>query len=401
VSQVQEQVGGGTWVAGGMVVLNVAAYGFTVAAARLLVPHEFGAVTALLGVLLLGNVAALGLQATTARRIAVGPEHRDAVVRSTLEVAVSTAVVLGGLVVVLSPALAALLRLDSAWPVALCGLALVPMTITGAQLGIAQGTERWQLLAVVYAALGLGRLVGGVVGLLLRDDPTGAMLGVAVGAWVPVVVGAGLLRPGGRHTASHRRSFAREALGGSHALLATLALSNADALVARNLLTTHDSGLYAAGLILTKAALFLPQFVSVVLYPDLARDHTRRSRARAVLIVVGIGAVATAATAALPRLALVLAGGDQYAEVADRLWLFALAGSALAVVNLLVLDALARHAHGVVVLVWAALVILLAVAYGLGVGLTGLVVTVGAVASLLAVVVWWAPGRRRTPAATS
>jgi O-antigen/teichoic acid export membrane protein len=399
VSQVQEQVGGGTWVAGGMVVLNVAAYGFTVAAARLLVPQEFGAVTALLGVLLLGNVAALGLQATTARRIAVGPHQREAVVRATLEVAAATALAVGGVVTLASPALAALLRLDSAWPVVLCGLALVPMTLTGAQLGIAQGTERWRLLAVVYGALGLGRLVGGTAGLLVRDDTTGAMLGVAVGAWLPALVGAGLLRGARPRGASHRGPFAREALGGSHALLATLALSNADALVARNLLDTHDSGLYAAGLILTKAALFLPQFVSVVLYPDLARDHTDRSRVRAVCIVLGIGAAATAATAALPRLALVLAGGGQYAEVADRLWLFALAGSCLAVVNLLVLDALARHAHRVVVLVWIALGALVACAYGLGVGLTGLVVTVATVAAVLAVVVWVVPGRRGAPAA--
>ena len=132
-----------------------------------------------------------------------------------------------------------------------------------------------------------------------------------------------------------------------------------------------------------------------MLFPDLARDETRRSRLRAVLAVLALGALATAATAALPRLALLLVGGEQYAGVAGRLWLFALAGSALALVHLLVQDALARHAHRVVVVVWGGVVARLGLAYGLDVHVTGLVATVAAVAALVALVAWFAPGRSR------
>ena len=400
MSDVREQVGGGTWVAAGMVVMNVAAYGFTVAAARLLAPREFGAVTALLGILLVGNVAALGLQAATARRLSVLPERVAEVVATTLRVTVSTALAVGAVVALASFALAPALRLDSVWPVVLCGVALVPMTIVGAQFGIAQGTQRWKLLAVVYAATGTGRVLGGATALAISPTATSAMVGVALGAWVPVLVGGRLLVPEPHdRVRGHRRSFLREAILGSHALLAYFVLSNVDALVARNLLDEHDSGLYAAGLVITKAALFMPQFVSVVLFPSLARDDTSRSRRRAVLVVAGLGTLAVVATAALPRLALVLAGGDKYAEVADRLWLFALAGSSLAIVHLLVFDALARHAHGIVVLVWAAVVTVLVAAYPLDVHVTGLVTIVAAVAAVLAAAVWFVPGRSTTPAA--
>ncbi|MFI5426122.1 hypothetical protein [Aeromicrobium sp. UC242_57] len=68
-----------------------------------------------------------------------------------------------------------------------------------------------------------------------------------------------------------------------------------------------------------------------------------------------------------------------------------MAGSALAIVHLLVFDALARHAHGIVVMIWAAVVAVAASAYGLGVGITGLVVTVAIVAAVLAIVVYLAP----------
>jgi hypothetical protein len=93
----------------------------------------------------------------------------------------------------------------------------------------------------------------------------------------------------------------------------------------------------------------------------------------------------------------VLVGGAQYEEIAGRLWLFALAGSCLAVVHLLVFDALARHAHGVVVLVWIAAALVVAVAYGFDVHLTGLVTTVATVSAALALVVWFVPGRTTAP----
>lgn len=377
-----------------MMGMNVAIYGFTVAAARSLVPAELGALVALLGILLMGNVVSLGIQAVTARRIAVAPDDRADVVGVVVRVTAAAALAVGAVVALLSVGLVPLLRLDSPWPIILAGLTLVPLTVMGAQAGVAQGSERWGSLTAIYLANGLGRLVLGTAALLVEPSATSAMVGIALGAWVPVLVGAPLLRGHVLHPHGiSRRPLVREAVLGSHALLAYFVLSSLDALVARNRFEAHEAGLYAAGLILSKAALFAPQFVSVVLFPDLARDETRRARNQAVLAVAGLGALAVVATALLPRLALVLVGGERYEEIAGRLWLFALAGSCLAVVHLLVFDALARHAHGVVVLVWAGAAVVVGVAYGLDVHLTGLVTTVASVSAVLAVIVWFVPGR--------
>ena len=59
-------------------------------------------------------------------------------------------------------------------------------------------------------------------------------------------------------------------------LLAFFALSNVDIVIARNVLDEHDAGLYAGGLILTKAVLFLPQFVVVIAFPSMATQAERR-----------------------------------------------------------------------------------------------------------------------------
>lgn len=384
---------GGPVVAIGMVAMNAAAYLFTVAAARLLAPQEFGEVTALLGILLVGNVAALGLQATTARRLAVADDSATDRVATTVAVTVWGALGVGATVAAATVLLTPLLRFDSYLPVVLCGVALVPMTLVGGQFGIAQGTERWPLLSLVYVVAGLGRVAGGATALAIAPSSTSAMIGVALGAWLPVLVALPVLRGVDlRRARGRRRSFLRETVLGSHALLAYFALSNLDALLARSILEPRDAGLYAAGLVLAKAALFMPQFVSVVLYPALASDQTSRSRSLAVGLVGLLGVVAVLLTALLPHVALILVGGAQYAEVADRLWLFALAGSLLAVVHILVFDALARHAHGIVVLLWGAVAAVLVAAYTVDVHVTGLVTIVAAVATALSVVVWFLPG---------
>ena len=74
------------------------------------------------------------------------------------------------------------------------------------------------------------------------------------------------------------RARGSETLHNSHALLAFFALSNVDILVARNVLDEHQAGLYAGGLILVKAVLFLPQFVVVLAFPSMADAAESRRR---------------------------------------------------------------------------------------------------------------------------
>ncbi|MCK5890680.1 hypothetical protein [Aeromicrobium sp.] len=388
---------GSTLVAAGMIGANAAAYLMTIVAARLLVPRDLGAVTALLGIIQIGTVAALTLQAVTARRIAVAPQDRDTTIGTVARVAIAISLGTGLLAAAVTVALVEPLGLGSIWPALLTGATLVPLTMMGAMAGVAQGAERWRALAAIYLANGFGRL--GCGGLAMAIDPsvTACLLGLAIGSWAPVLVGLPQVR--GRAAdarGTSRRPFVREALLGSHALLAYYALSNADALLARFLLSPHDSGLYSAGLILSKAAVFLPQFVTIVFFPLLARDETSRSRHLAVLGVATLGLLATAL---LPQVALIAVGGNQYAEIADRLWMFVLAGSLLSIVNLLVWDALARHAHGIVTSVWIAVSSLVVAAVVLQVGIVGLVTSVIVVALAQVAFVLLAPGARpRQPA---
>jgi O-antigen/teichoic acid export membrane protein len=148
----------------------------------------------------------------------------------------------------------------------------------------------------------------------------------------------------------------RETLHNSHALLAFFALSNADVIIARSTLDEHQAGLYAGGLILTKAVLFLPQFVVVIAFPSMSRrDAAKRMHLVSLGAVLVIGTVTVAGVAALSWLAVVFVGGPEYSELQSRLWLFAALGTLLAMLQLLIYNIVARQRQRAVLLVWAAL----------------------------------------------
>jgi O-antigen/teichoic acid export membrane protein len=352
-------------------VANVSTYGFTVLAARALGPHEYGAVAALLATILVVGVLQLGLQATAARRVSAEPEHRAEIEHEIIRVGSRAALGLGLALLVLSPLVERLLRLDNVVTAVWLAAAAVPLTLMGAQAGILQGERRWAALSMVYLAVGIPRVAVGGAFIAWRPDQTAAIAGVALGAVFPAVVGWWALRSGasfvpGETPATQRRHPTREVLGeiahNSQALLAFLALSNADILVARHALDSQDAGIYAAGLILAKAMLFLPQFVVIVAFPSMSTESSRGRALRRSLLVVGLlGVVGVTGAFLLRSLALVFVGGSAYTEISDRLWLFALLGTILSLLQLLVYAVLARSGRRPVLLVWAAFLVVLLV----------------------------------------
>jgi O-antigen/teichoic acid export membrane protein len=346
--------------------MNVALYVFTVVAARLLGPREYGAFASLMAVLIVVAVVQLGIQATAARRISADPEHVGQIEREVLRLSLRTAVVVGGLLLLAAPALDRLLRLDSLLAVGLLALSAVPVTYLGGQLGVLQGERRWWPVAVLYLASGVCRLVAGVGLILWHPTDASAMAGVLVGSLAPVALGAYALRrtrDAGLVSDHHgSRPVAREILASSQTLLAYLVLMNCDVILARNVLDEHAAGLYAAGLILTKAMLFLPQFVVVVAFPSMATAHERRrALVRGLTFILAVGTAGVLACALLPGLALVFVGGDEYAEIRDLLWLFAVLGTVLCLLQLLVYAVLARQGTRTIVLVWIAVLVVLGV----------------------------------------
>lgn len=371
-------------IAVAMAVMNIGTYAFQMVAARLLGPSQYGAVASMMALLMVLSVVQLGIQATAARRISAEPGDVAAIERTVLLTTWRAALVLGLVALAAAPLVAHVLRLDGLLPAVLLALCVVPATAMGGQAGVLQGERRWLPLSVIYVAVGVPRVLLGGVFLTVSATETSAMLAVLLASWAPVVVGTWALRhrPGGEiehHGVAVRRDVLKETLGSSVALLAFIALSNLDVVVARSVLDEHDAGLYAGGLIVTKAVLFLPQFAVVILFPSMSTDgESRAAVLKGLAFLTGLGAACAAATYLLSGLALVFIGGDDYAGVQDRLWLFAVLGGLLSVLQLLVYAGLAKRGRTTKYLI-AAGVLVLVVAGTSAESVLGLATTVAAV----------------------
>lgn len=402
-------VGSGV-IAVAMGVMNLSTYGFVILAARLLGPGEYGALAAVMGLLLVVNVASLGLQATGARRVSASPEDLPRIESEILSSSYWSAMALGTLCLLAVPVVTWVLRLDNWFIAALLAVSAVPLTVMGGQAGILQGERRWLPLAGIYLAMGLGRVVFGGVALLVQPQTLAAMTGVAIGAFAPTVVGWYALRQSrraGDRTARRRPALRRFGLakGGvlrelghnSHALLAFFALANADVVIARVVLGDQQSGLYAGGLILAKAVLFLPQFVVVVAFPSMSEAGARRGlHLYALIVVLAIGALSTGGALVLSDLAIMFIGGDAYAELRPVIWAFAGVGTLLAMIQLMVYSVVARQHQRAVLVLWSGLVALLLLAAAVD-SVTSLLTGVAVVESCVLVVLLLWSLRRPSP----
>ena len=383
------------FLAVGIMVTNVATYGFQIIAARILGPGQYGGVASMMSLLLVVGVVQLGMQATASRRVTDTPGQERAIERTVLRATYRAAIVVGVVMLAASPLVWRGLRLDSIYPALLVAVCAVPLTIMGGQAGVLQGERRWLELAMVYLALGIPRVLVATAAMWVRPTEGAAMAGVALAQFAPAIVGWWVLR---RRTSSAEESgpvkpVVVEMLHGSIALLGFFALSNVDILIARNVLSDHVSGLYAGGLILTKAVLFLPQFVVIIAFPSMSAEASRRSALlKSLALVAGLGVCAIAGSWLLSWLAMIFIGGPDYAEIEGLLWVFAILGTVLSVLQLLVYSVLARRSRLSAYLLWIAVaaVVALGAIQTSADGLVWAVLSVDAtlVAVLLSVTLW-------------
>lgn len=344
-------------------IAQVASYAVSVIAARALGPDGFGILAALLGILLIGSVLAMGIQAVAARRLV----HLDFAARAGAARSMLRDGFIGGVAVAVatlavSPLLVWLLRLDGWASILLAAATFIPLTWAGAQYGIAQGRESYRRLAAVYAVVGLGRGVGGVIGAVAFGTVLGTMAGLAVGTALGAIAGRLIVAPLANAPRERLDHFARESAHATHALLALFVLTNIDVLLARALLDAEDAGLYGVGVVIAKVAFWLPQFVGVVAFPRFADSRRGRATTIALIAVAGIGLLVIAGTAAVPGLVVGFVGGSQYAALAPAAWLFAAIGATFALAQALLLTRLAVDDRRAVVAVWSAAILLVGLA---------------------------------------
>lgn len=341
---------------------NGAAYLLSMVSARILNKADFGALGALLGLLVILATLGISTQALAARRVATATTDREQVEEQLIRLSVflGFGVIVAGIAV--------------AWPVGMIftipalavatGIGSLGFVIVGsAAMGIAQGREEHTRLSLAFIANGGSRAVGGIIGVVVLASVTGVGIGILIGCAVGAVIAYLLVRrPEWKPFGTKVGAGIGVELGHVvHALMVLFTLTNVDVLLARFFLTEDQSGQYAVGVLLAKIAFFLPNAIVIVLFPKMSAEESRRTVYIATGLTAVVGAVITATAFLLGDLVARILGGQQYVSMGDVIWLFALEGSAFALVQVLLYARLAAQDRKAVVAVWIALVTLVVV----------------------------------------
>ncbi|MGV9333777.1 polysaccharide biosynthesis protein [Nocardia sp. NPDC003726] len=373
-----------TWVTAGAMTANVAGYLLQLLAGRWLGVTGYSEFASLLAVQLLCAVPALALQNVVARELVRGAGTaalRGLQWRCAVIVAVAAAV--------LVPLVAVTLHAGVAATAAALGAAPALVLLSGEQ-GVLQGGKRFRALGAVLGAAGVARVAPALVILALGGGATlalwAAACGIATAALLARIV-AGASVPDAGTEPRVVAPGVLPVLRAAQVQAAMMALSSADLIVVRIVLDDADASRYALGTIATKIAFWLPQAVGIVLYPRMAQPTHSASAIRAALAVLsGIGLVAVLGAALAAPLAPLLAGED-YAPIQGLLWIFALHGAMLSVLQGAVLSAIAVDRTSLALVTWLGLAVEVTLMLSLARTIPALITTAVSVAATTTVVV--------------
>lgn len=374
---------------------NVAGYLLQLLAGRWLGVTGYSEFASLLAVQLLCAVPALAMQNVVAREVV-----RGASLRAVRSMQWRCAALVAAVAVVLVPVVAGVLNVGVWAAAAALGAAPALVVLSGEQ-GILQGANHFRALAAVLAMAGTARVAPALIALALGGGAAGALWAGAAGIVIAALVAARIAantapdlpgepadppraedlpgapadpphtgdrqgestRPGPTRSSAEPSPASRDSIGVLPVLRAVqvqaalMALSSVDLIIVRIVLDEADASRYSLGTIATKIAFWLPQAVGVVLYPRMAKP-TQSARAirdaLSVLSLIGIVAVLGAALAA--PLAPLFAGQD-YAPIQGMLWLFALHGAILAVLQGALLSAIAVERTALAAVTWIGLAV--------------------------------------------
>lgn len=333
---------------------NSISYLLLLFAARVLMPSAYSELVTLLNLLLAAYVPTMALQAVAARR------WSQSAPGATLTATVVLACVGSGFLLLATAPLVSFLHLHGS-----AGPLLVAATLPGAAAqgwcqGVWQGCARYRPLALTTFVGLMGRSGAGLAGLLITRSAIGTMLWVVIGT---TVAGAGCIFALRTHVSI---SLGRHDLGdvlvecthAAHAYGAFLLLTATDLLLARHLLPTDTSAVYAAGSVLTRIAAWLPQSAASVLFASLTRPGSHRDLyLKAVTAFAGLGVIEVLGTAVLNGFVARVVGGGRYPSLTGDLWLFATVGALLSIIQFSLVAGLATRNVRIVSILWVTILV--------------------------------------------
>ncbi len=328
--------------------LGLSNFVFHVVISRLLGPDRYGALGALLTLVLVFGVPLTALQAAVTRAVAQRVDETTDVRRLVGRALVGGSVAAAVLMVV-SPVLTGFLHLGSDVPVLMLAAFLLPTAVGAVMQGVLLGRLHFTSVGVALLAGGVARLVWGAALVKAGLGISGAMAAGVLGATVTLFIVAWPLRDELR-TGSSGAPRLMGAGDGAAALLAVggyWVLVGADTFLVRHDLAPHPAGLYAAAATGSRIALFAPAAFVMVVFPRFAAIRGRGPTALRLLalslgVVTLMGVLIAGGILLLPGLLIHLLFGSGYAGSSSTVGILAVEAAVLGIIGLLTYFHLAR-----------------------------------------------------------
>jgi O-antigen/teichoic acid export membrane protein len=341
----------------GVVALNAGNYLFHVITARRLGPERYGDLATLLTLSSLISLPLGGVQVWVARYIAQRraihhePSIRWFVRRFSLYLSIA-----GVGILLLFAALAWPIKqglgIASVSAVVITAATVFPAFVTPLTWGLAQGLERFGLVALAYASGPVARLVLLFAGFAAGLGVSGAMLAtlgsMIIALLVPAVDLRSWWRPAPGATRDlYRAEALRSLLPVMVGLLAITALTSDDVVVAKAALSGHDAGIYGSASLMGRVILYLPAAIITVMLPRVAARSAENAPTESLLYrsaaaTVTFSALGTVAYALIGTFVTRVAFGTDYTSAGRLLWLFGVAMTVYALLNVLLIYHLGR-----------------------------------------------------------
>lgn len=265
-----------------MMVTNLLNYGFQVGMGRMMSPEEYGTLNALLSLFMIlsavGGLFMMVAAQDTAYYHALGrDDHARTVLRALLKIAGGVGIALALAGVFLAAPIADALRVKQPLLVGITLLAVAVHSLYLVFSGVLQGLKRFVPYSVAGIIVACAKLLLGVAALALGLRLAGVLAALVLGGVMALVYCVAGIRdfwpkyaPAGRATLN-RTDFLRYLNGIFWAQALTVLITNADMLLVKAFAgVAAEAGVYSAGMVIGKIALYAVGAVVAALFPLVA-----------------------------------------------------------------------------------------------------------------------------------
>ena len=323
-------------------------YAANVISARFLGPAAYGDLVALLALSTLVGLPLGALQIFTSRYVARFAAQGDIDGTRFLARRGVRLTLMGGIVLSLAldaaiPVLRSTLGIASTLGIVLVNLLALPNLMTPVVWGVAQGLQRFRVLATSMAAGMCVRLAVLVPLLAVGAGVPGALGAALIGGVASLAIPLVALRswfaaPRAIGERVQRREAATYLIPVAVGILAITSLSSIDVLVAKASFGGATAGVYGSASLIGRLVLYVPTAIVTVLLPKVAARsaagrETTRLLAVSLAVTIAFGAIAAVSYAGMSHFIVRAAFGQKYEAAASLLWMFAIAMTAYAIMN--------------------------------------------------------------------